>query len=106
MIWKRLEFIEVVHRRLAARRRTIGLRIRFGISMLRIKIRNSFNLFRVFFFIFTFRLFKCDRRYWLLMKHIDMGDGVIKLKSKVLDLLLEKLDDSVALMINVSLSII
>jgi hypothetical protein len=96
MIWKRLEIIEVAHKRLAARRRTIGLRIRFGISMLGIKIGNSFNLFRVFF-IFTFRLFRCDRRYWLLMKHIDMGDGVVKLKSKVMDLLLEKLDDSVAL---------
>jgi hypothetical protein len=97
MIWKRLEIIEVAHRRLAARRRTIGLWIRFGISMLGIKIRNSFNLFRFFFFIFTFRLFRCDRRYWLLMKHIDMGDGVVKLKSKVMDLLLEKLDGSVAL---------
>jgi hypothetical protein len=96
MIWKRLEIIEVAHKRLAARRRTIGLRIRFGISMLGIKIGNSFNLFRVFF-IFTFRLFRCDRRYWLLMKHIDMGDGVVKLKSNVMDLLLEKLDDSVAL---------
>jgi hypothetical protein len=85
MIWERLEIIEVAHRRLAARRRTIGLRIRFGISMLRIKIGNSF------------RLFRCDRRYWLLMKHIDMGDGVVKLKSKVMELLLEKLDDSVAL---------
>jgi hypothetical protein len=96
-IWKRLEIVEVAHRRLAARRRMIGLRIRFGISMLGIKIENSFNLFRVFFFIFTFKLFRCDRRYWLLMKHIDMGSGVIKLKSKVMNLLLEKLDDSVAL---------
>jgi hypothetical protein len=97
MIWKRLEIVEVAHRRLAARRRTIGLRIRFGISMLGIKIKNSFNLFRVLFFIFIFRLFRCDRRYWLLMKHIDMGDGGVKLKSKVMDLLLEKLNDSVAL---------
>jgi hypothetical protein len=97
MIWKRLEIVEVAHRWLAARRRTIGLRIGFGISMLRIKIRNSSNLFRVFFFIFTFRLFRCDRRWWLLMKHIDMGDGIVKLKSKVMDLLLEKLDDSVVL---------
>jgi hypothetical protein len=96
-IWKRLEIIEVAHRRLAAGRRTIGLRIRFGISMLGIKIGNSFNLFRVFFFIFTFRLLRCDRRYRLLMKHTDMGDGVAKLKGKVMDLLLEKLDDSVAL---------
>jgi hypothetical protein len=75
----------------------IGLRIRLGISMLGIKIGNSFNLFRVFFFIFTFRLLRCDRRCWLLMKYIDMGDGVVKLKSKVMDLLLEKLNDSVAL---------
>jgi hypothetical protein len=82
---------------MTARRRTIGLRIRFGISMLRIKIGNSFNLFRVFFFIFTFRLLRCDRRCRLLMKHTDMGGGVAKLKGKVMDLLLEKLDDSVEL---------
>jgi hypothetical protein len=31
------------------------------------------------------------------MKHTDMGDGIAKLKGKVMDLLLEKLDDSVAL---------
>jgi hypothetical protein len=96
-IWKRLEIIEVAHRRLAAGRRMNGLRIRFGISMLGIKIGNSFNLFRVFFFIFTFRLLRCDRRCRLLMKHIDMGDGIAKLKGKVMDLLLEKLDDSVVL---------
>jgi hypothetical protein len=75
----------------------LGLRIRFGISMLGIKIGNSFNLFQVFFFIFTFRHLRYDRRCWLLMKHIDMGDGVIKLKSKVMDLLLEKFNDSVSL---------
>jgi hypothetical protein len=28
------------------------------------------------------------------MKHTDMGDGVAKLKGKVMDLLLDKLDDS------------
>jgi hypothetical protein len=95
-LWKRLEIVEVAHRRLAAGRRMIGLRIRFGISMLRIKIRNSFNLFRVFF-IFTFRLLRCDQRYWLFMKHINMADGVVKLKSKIMNLLLEKLDDGVAL---------
>jgi hypothetical protein len=65
--------------------------------MLGIKIENFFNFFRVFFFIFTFRLLRCNRRCWLLMKHTDMGDGVAKLKGKVMDLLLEKLDDSVAL---------
>jgi hypothetical protein len=31
------------------------------------------------------------------MKHTDMGGGVAKLKGKVMDLLLEKLDDSVEL---------
>jgi hypothetical protein len=65
--------------------------------MLGIKITNSFNLFRVFFFIFTFRLLRCDKRCRMLMKHTDMGDSVVKLKSKVTDLLLEKLNDSVAL---------
>jgi hypothetical protein len=65
--------------------------------MLGIKIENSFNLFQVFFFIFTFRLLRCDRRCRLLMKHTNMGDGVAKLKGKVMDLVLEKLDDSVVL---------
>jgi hypothetical protein len=54
MIWKRLGIVEVAHRGLAAGRRTIGLRIRFRISMLRIKVGDSFNLLRIFFFIFTF----------------------------------------------------
>jgi hypothetical protein len=31
------------------------------------------------------------------MKHINMADGVVKLKSKIMNLLLEKLDDGVAL---------
>jgi hypothetical protein len=31
------------------------------------------------------------------MKHIDMGDGIVKLKSKVMDLLLEDLNNGVAL---------
>jgi hypothetical protein len=97
MIWKILKIVEIAHRRLATGRRTIGLRIRFGISMLGIKIENSFNLFWVFFFIFTFRLLRYDRRCRLLMKHTDMGDSVAKLKGKVMDLLLEKLNDSVAL---------
>jgi hypothetical protein len=96
-IWKKLEIVEVAHRRLAVGRRMIGLRLRFRISMLRIKIRNSFNLFRFFFFIFTFRLLRCDRRCRLLMKHTDMGDGIAKLKGKVMDLLFEKHDDNVAL---------
>jgi hypothetical protein len=55
----------------------MGVRIRFEISMLGIKIRNSFNLFRIFFFIFTFRLLRYIRRCRLLMEHIDVGDGVI-----------------------------
>jgi hypothetical protein len=96
-IWKRIEIVEVAHRKWAAGRRMIGLRIRFRISMLGIKIGNSFNLFQVLFFIFTFRLLRCDRRCRLLIQHTDMGDGVAKLKGKVMDLLLEKLDDSVAL---------
>jgi hypothetical protein len=31
------------------------------------------------------------------MKHTNMGDGIAKLKGKVMDLLLEKLNDSGAL---------
>jgi hypothetical protein len=53
------------------------VRIRFEISMLGIEIRNSLNLFWVFFFIFTFRLLRYIRRCRFLMEHIDVGYGIV-----------------------------
>jgi hypothetical protein len=39
---------------MAVRRRMIGLRIRFWISMFRIYLRHAFNFLRFFFSIFLF----------------------------------------------------
>jgi hypothetical protein len=73
----------------------IWLRIRFWVSMLGIEIRNSFNFLRVFFS--TFRYYRCSRRYWLLLEFIDVSMGIVNFKDKVMDLLLEELNDRVAL---------
>jgi hypothetical protein len=73
----------------------IWLRIRFWVSMLGIKIRNSFNFLRVFFS--TLRYYKCSRRYWLLLEFVDVSMGVVNFKDKVVDLLLEELNDRVVL---------
>jgi hypothetical protein len=73
----------------------IWLRIGFGVSMLGIKIGNSFNFLWVFFS--TFRYYRYSRRYLLLLKFDDVSMGVINLKNKVMNLLLEKLNDRVAL---------
>jgi hypothetical protein len=64
------------------------------ISVLRIDPGDSFDFFRIFFF-----LFGCwyNRRYWLLLEFIDVGMGIINLKDEVVDLFLEKLNDRVAL---------
>jgi hypothetical protein len=45
--------------------------------MLGIKIRNPFDLFWVFFFIFTLRLLRYIKRYRLLLEYIDVGDGIV-----------------------------
>jgi hypothetical protein len=37
------------------------------------------------------------RRYWLLLKFIDVSMGIVNLKDKVVNLLLEELDNSVML---------
>jgi hypothetical protein len=63
--------------------------------MLGIKIRNSLNFLRVFFS--TFRYYRYNRRYWLLLKFVDVSMGIINLKDKVVDLLLEELDDRITL---------
>jgi hypothetical protein len=64
------------------------------ISVLRIDPGDSFNFFRIFFFLFGGWY---SRRYWLLLKFIDLGLGIINLEDEVMDLFLEKLNDRVAL---------
>jgi hypothetical protein len=73
----------------------IRLRIGFWVSMLGVEIRNSFNFLWVFFF--AFRCYRYSRRYWLLLEFVDVRMGVINLKDKVVDLLLEELNNSVTL---------
>jgi hypothetical protein len=90
-----LKIFEVAYGGLASGRGVIWLRIGFGVSMLGVEIRNSFNFLWVFFS--TFRYYRYSRRYWLLLEFIDVSMGVINLKDKVVDLLLEELNDRVAL---------
>jgi hypothetical protein len=90
-----LEIVEVAYEGLAAGRGVIGLRIRLWVSVLGIEIRNSLDFLWVFFF--AFRCFRYSSRYWLLLKFIDVSMGVVNLKDKVVDLLLEELDNRVAL---------
>jgi hypothetical protein len=90
-----LEIVEVTYGGLAAERGMIWLRIRLWVSVLGVEIRNSLDFLWVFFF--TFRCFRYSRRYWLLLKFIDVSMGVINFKDKVMDLLLEKLDNRVTL---------
>jgi hypothetical protein len=63
--------------------------------MLGVEIRNSLDFLRVFFS--TFRYYGCSRRYWLLLKFFDVSMGVVSLKDQVVALLLEELNDCVAL---------
>jgi hypothetical protein len=90
-----LEIVEVAYRGLAARRAMIWLRVRLWVSMLGVKIGNSLNLLG--FFFFTFRCYRYNWRYWLLLKFVDVSMGIINLKDKVVDLLLEELDNCVVL---------
>jgi hypothetical protein len=90
-----LEIVEVAYEGLAAGRGVIWLRIRLWVSMLGVEIRNSLDFLWVFFF--TFSCFRYSRRYWLLLKFIDMSMSVVNFKDKVMDLLLEELDNCVAL---------
>jgi hypothetical protein len=64
--------------------------------MLRVDLGDSFNSFRFFFFFFTLKLINI-RMYWLLMKHVDMINSLAKIKVELVNLLLEKINDSVAL---------
>jgi hypothetical protein len=65
------------------------------ISMLRVDLRDS-NFFRFFFFFFTLKLI-IIRMHWLLMKHVDTFNSLAKIKVKLVNLFLEKVNDSVAL---------
>jgi hypothetical protein len=64
------------------------------ISVLRIDLGDSFDFFRIFFF-----LFGCwySRGCWLLLEFINVGVGIINLQDEVMDLFLEELNDRVAL---------
>jgi hypothetical protein len=63
--------------------------------VLGVEIRNSFNF--LWFFFFAFRCYRYSRGYWLLLKFVDVSMGVINLKDKVVDLLLEEFDNRVTL---------
>jgi hypothetical protein len=59
-----------------------------------IEIGNSLDFLRVFLSIF--RYYRYSRRYQLLLEFVDVSMGVVNLKDKVMDLLLEELNDCVA----------
>jgi hypothetical protein len=63
--------------------------------MLRVDLEDSFDFFRVFFF-FILKLINI-RMHCLLMKHVDMVDSLAKIKIRLMNLLLEKINDSVTL---------
>jgi hypothetical protein len=90
-----LKIIEITYGGLATGRGVIWLRVRLRFSMLGVKIRNSLDF--LWFFFFSFRCYRCSRRYWLLLELVDVSMGVINLKDKVVDLLLEELDNRVTL---------
>ena len=64
--------------------------------MLRVKVRNSFNLFGVFFSI-SLRLVRDIGWHWLHLEELDISISIIKLQSEVLNLLLKELYHYVAL---------
>jgi hypothetical protein len=63
--------------------------------VLGVKIRNLFNFFR--FFFFAFRCYRYSSRSWLLLKFVDVSEGIVNLKDEVVDLLLEELNNRVTL---------
>jgi hypothetical protein len=90
-----LEIVEIAYGGLAAGGGVIWLRVRLWVSVLEVKIRNSFDF--LWFLFFAFRCFRYSRRYWLLLKFVDVSDGVVNLKDKVVNLLLEELENRVTL---------
>jgi hypothetical protein len=90
-----LEIVEAAYGGLAAGRGVIWLRVWLWVSALGVEIRNSLDF--LWFFFFAFRCYRYSRRYWLLLKFIDVSMGNVNLKDKVMDLLLEELDNRVVL---------
>ena len=64
--------------------------------MLRVKIRNSFNLFWVFFFI-SRRLIRNIGWHRVFLEVLDISISILKLRSEVLSLFLKELYHYVAL---------
>jgi hypothetical protein len=71
----------------------IGLGIWGRITVFGVKTRFSFYFFWLFFFFFLTLTFFCG----LLMEVVDMVDGIIKLNGKILNLILEELNNGIAL---------
>jgi hypothetical protein len=90
-----LEIVEVAYGGLVAGGGVIWLRVRLWVFVLGVEIRNSFDFLR--FFFIAFRCFRYSRRCWLLLEFVDVSEGVVNLKDKVVDLLLEELDNRVTL---------
>jgi hypothetical protein len=90
-----LEIVKVAYGGLATGRGVIWLRVRLWASVLGVEIRNSFDF--LWFLFFAFRCFRYSRRCWLLLKFVDVSDGVINFQNEVVDLLLEKLNYRVML---------
>jgi hypothetical protein len=88
-----LEIVEVAYGGLAAGRGMIWLRVRLWVSVLGVEIINSLDFLWVFFF--AFKCYRYNRGYWLLLKFVDVSMGIINLNDKVVDLLLEELDNYV-----------
>jgi hypothetical protein len=89
-----LEIVEIAYGGLAAGRGIIWLRVRLWVFVLGVEIRNSLDFLWVFFF--AFKCYGYSRRYWLLLKFINMSMGIVNLKDKIMDLLLEELDNCVS----------
>jgi hypothetical protein len=64
------------------------------ISVLRIDSGDSFDFFRIFFFLFGGWY---SRRCWLLLEFINLSLGIINLENEITNLFLKKLNDRVAL---------
>jgi hypothetical protein len=75
----------------------IGLGIWGGVTVFGVKTRFSFYFFWLFFFFLTLIFFWHYRWCGLLMEVVDMVDGIIKLNGKILNLILEELNNGIAL---------
>jgi hypothetical protein len=62
---------------LTARGRIIWLWVGLWIPVLTLQIRFSIYFFRIFFFFFAFGCNRYSRGCWLLLKFIDLCEGII-----------------------------